>query len=60
MGAEGEEVAKAIPPPENPNPNRITPSQFLSWKRQKIGNGEHRIEDHDLLRNLYTRCFGMV
>ncbi|GAA0161503.1 hypothetical protein LIER_17802 [Lithospermum erythrorhizon] len=35
MGAEGEEIAKAIPTADNPKPNRITPSQFLSWKRQK-------------------------
>ncbi|EXC06695.1 hypothetical protein L484_021532 [Morus notabilis] len=32
MGAEGEQEIKAN---ENPRPNPITGSQFLSWKRQK-------------------------
>ncbi|KAI5654731.1 hypothetical protein M9H77_31918 [Catharanthus roseus] len=26
---------EAVQPPTIPNPNRITPSQFLNWKRQK-------------------------
>ncbi|GMN45282.1 hypothetical protein TIFTF001_014480 [Ficus carica] len=32
MGAEGEQGNKAK---ENPRPNAMTESQFLSWKRQK-------------------------
>lgn len=38
MGAEEEREAaiNKNPTDPNPNPNRITQAQFLSWKRQKV------------------------